>query len=90
MAEYGRRPITRTVHQDSLANALSGFGGRQDRTMFSEYLRSHMRDDHELTSIYTGGDSVVGIQEPIHNGTDLGATGGLVGSTVRLEAGVLT
>lgn len=55
MAEYGRRPITRTVHQDSLANALSGFGGRQDRTMFSEYLRSHMRDDHELTSIYTGG-----------------------------------
>jgi phage-related protein (TIGR01555 family) len=54
-AEFGRRPITRTAHTDSLANALVGYGGQQDRTMFSQYLRSHMRDDVELTSIYTGG-----------------------------------
>lgn len=57
MSEFGRRPALakRTSHTDSLANALVGFGGRQDRTMYSEYLRSHMRDDNELTSIYTGG-----------------------------------
>lgn len=55
MVEYGRRPTLRTQHTDSLANALSGFGGQQDRTVYSQYLRSHMRDDSELTSIYTGG-----------------------------------
>lgn len=57
MAEFGRRPALAkpTFHNDSLANALSGFGGRQDRTVYSNYLRSHMRDDTELTNIYTGG-----------------------------------
>lgn len=57
MADYGRRPALAkpTFHNDSLANALSGFGGRQDRTVYSNYLRSHMRDDTELTNIYTGG-----------------------------------
>jgi phage-related protein (TIGR01555 family) len=38
-----------------LSNALSGFGGVQDRTEYNSDGLSYMRHDSELTSIYTGG-----------------------------------
>lgn len=57
--EYGRRPQMGTRSQatrmDSLANALSGFGGIQDRTSWNHYGYHPMRQDSELTSIYAGG-----------------------------------
>jgi len=62
--EYGRRPQTGTktiqaaplVHRaDSLSNALSGFGGYQDRTSHNYYGHQLMRLDSELTDIYAGG-----------------------------------
>ena len=52
--EYGRRPVTRT-RMDSLANALAGWSGRQDRTIQNVYLYEPMHIDQELTSAYLGG-----------------------------------
>lgn len=62
--EYGRRPQTGgkivqstplAQRSDSLSNALSGFGGYQDRTSHNYYARRFMRLDSELTDIYSGG-----------------------------------
>lgn len=61
--EYGRRPQTGKLVQaaplvqraDSLSNALSGFGGIQDRTGWNHYGYSPMRLDSELTDIYSSG-----------------------------------
>lgn len=62
--EYGRRPQTGekliqaaplVQRTDSLANALSGFGGYQDRTSHNHYGTHFMRLDSELTDIYAGG-----------------------------------
>lgn len=56
MPESETTPVgPRTTHNDSLANALSGFGGTQDRTAYSTYLQTRMRTDQELTAVYTGG-----------------------------------
>lgn len=62
--EYGRRPRTGdkliqsaplVQRADSLHNALSGFGGYQDRTGHNYYGHQIMRQDSELTDIYAGG-----------------------------------
>ena len=62
--EYGRRPqmASKVIQSaplvqraDSLHNALSGFGGYQDRTGHNYYGHQIMRQDSELTDIYAGG-----------------------------------
>ncbi len=62
--EYGRRPQSGTKvvqasplvqRRDSLHNALSGFGGYQDRTGHNYYGHQFMRLDSELTDIYSSG-----------------------------------
>lgn len=40
---------------DGMANALSGFSGRQDKTSYSQFLLDYMRPDVELTAIWAGG-----------------------------------
>ena len=43
------------LHVDGLANALTGFSGRQDKTEYNQFIFNYMRPDEELTALWAGG-----------------------------------
>lgn len=48
-------PKNQLMRFDGMANALSGFSGKQDKTSHSFFLLDYMRPDEELTAIWAGG-----------------------------------